>query len=217
MQVPRESAAVVLTDPPYGIAHPCDYNARGRSNLAQARDYPDVAGDREKFDPRFISESGFAVCLWGANYFADALEPSSGWLVWDKLRGDNLDQATCELAWTNFVKGVRRLEFLWDGFSRGSKEELVHPTQKPVALTRWIINLRWMPVDGPIVDPYCGSGSALVAAKKEGRHFLGFELSNDYCHTATQWLGKTTSDGPRLFFKQVARHTATVLETPPVF
>ncbi len=120
---------LILTDSPYGINHPTNYQARGRDNLANCTDYIPVAGDHEPFDPRWLLPIGKAHIIWGANYFADLLPSQSGWLVWDKERPDDLDQSTCELAWTDYIKGVRRFRWLWNGMMRASKEPLTHPTQ----------------------------------------------------------------------------------------
>src|SRR5688572_10722828 len=72
---------LVLTDPPYGIAHPTNYRGRGRGDLALCHDYPSVQGDEAPFDPRWLLSIGSARILWGANYYADRLPATSGWLV----------------------------------------------------------------------------------------------------------------------------------------
>jgi len=188
---------VIITDPPYGISHPCDFHTRGRDALAACKDYADVAGDTEPFDPTHILSLSVPTVLWGANHFSDKVPGSSGWLVWDKERPATLDQATCELAWTNFIKGVRILNHRWNGMLRDDDDTLLHPTQKPVHLTTWILNScatnhNWTPT-GAVVDLYSGSGAALVAAKRAGRHYLGFELSKEYCEIAERWLLNPTS------------------------
>ena len=122
--------------------------------------------------------------LWGANWYADKLPPSGGWLVWDKERPDTLDQATCELAWTNCVKGVRRFRHLWNGMIRASEHnENYHPMQQPVALFVWVLTLRWIP-GGVVFDPYMGAGPCGVAAARTGRQFIGIELHRPYFETA---------------------------------
>ena len=199
---------IVVTDPPYGIKHPTDFHKRGRGRLAECANYPTVHGDTRPFNPQTWIDR--PCCLWGANYFADKLPISSGWLVWDKERPDDLDQATCELAWTNFVKGVRRFRFLWNGFMRASKEPLVHPTQKPIALFRWILSLRYTPA-GIMLDPYVGSGASLLAAKQMGRRAIGVEIHEPYCEAAAKALEQET---PSLF---VATTSHTQHETCSLF
>ena len=171
---------LLLTDPPYGIAHPTDYKTRGRDNLATCRDYPPVHSDDEPFDPSFLLSLNIPTCLWGGNYFADKLPISSGWLVWDKERPDELDQATCELAWTNFIKGVRRFRFLWNGMMRANEEPLEHPTQKPTELWTWVLSLRWTPA-GTILDPLAGSCTTGRAAKDLQRKCVCIEIEERYC------------------------------------
>ena len=141
---------------------------------------------------------GLPTAFWGGNYFADKLPSCSGWLVWDKERPDELDQATCELAWTNFVKGVRRFRYLWHGMMRsGEKGENYHPTQKPVALQEWLLTLRWTP-RGTILDPYMGSGTTGVACANLGRKFIGIEIDERYFQIACERIDAAYAQG-RLF------------------
>lgn len=175
------SFGVVITDPPYGIKHPVNYKTRGRRQLAECKDYPEILEDDRKFNPSPFLH--YPCCFWGGNYFADKLPPSSGWLVWDKLRPDSLDQSTCELAWTNFVKGVRRFQYLWNGMIRDGDESLYHPMQKPIALMKWIFQLSWTPA-GCTLDPFMGSGTTGVAAVQLGRRFIGIEIDEKYYQIA---------------------------------
>lgn len=179
---------LVLTDPPYGINHPTDYKSRGRDCLAPCRDYPPVFEDDRPFDPSFVLSYSDRHILWGGNYFADKLKPQSGWLVWDKERPDDIDQSTCELAWTNCIKGVRRFRFLWNGAMRAGSENLFHPTQKPVDLMKWCLGLRWTRDLTSVCDPYMGAGSTIVAAKAEGRRAIGIEINEEYCRIAVERL-----------------------------
>ena len=165
----------VVTDPPYGIALPCDFASRKRGALAACNDWPDVDGDDEPFDPTPWLAVGRARVLWGGNWFSSRLPDSGGWLVWDKERPDGLDQATCELAWTDCVKGVRRFRHLWNGMMRASEHgENYHPTQKPVALYSWVFSLKWIP-SGTVLDPYMGSAPCGIAAINSGRAYIGIE------------------------------------------
>lgn len=177
---------LVLTDPPYGIAHPTDYADRGRSKLANCRNYPPVYGDDQPFDPSAWLALGTGLILWGANHYASRLPDSDGWLVWDKERPETLDQSTCEMAWTNCVHGVRIFHWLWHGMMRRGDEPLVHPTQKPVALFKWC--LQWPKDAQTILDPFMGSGTTLVAAQSLGRKSIGIEIEEKYCRIAVERL-----------------------------
>lgn len=183
---------LVLTDPPYGIGLETAYRLRGRGRLAQCVDYPEIVGDSEPFDPRFILDLDLPTVLWGANHYGDKLPPSSGWLVWDKRAGRmQNDQADGELAWTNFVKGVRILQHEWNGFRRDSElGKHYHPTQKPVVLMRWVLTLRWTPT-GAILDPFMGSGTTLRAAKDLGRRAIGIEIEERYCEIAAKRMSQS--------------------------
>lgn len=188
--LPQLEFDVLCSDPPYGISHPTNYAERRRDNLAACTDFAPVYGDDEKFNPEHLMTPAQTI-LWGANYYADKLAPVSGWLVWNKERPSELDQATAELAWTNCVKGVRVFNHLWHGMMRASENDaaLVHPTQKPVALMQWALSLRWI-IDGTVCDPYMGSGSTLVAAKNLGRKAVGIEIEEKYCEIAAKRLSQ---------------------------
>lgn len=67
------------------------------------------------------------------------------------------------------------------GFASG--ESGLHPTQKPVRLMQALVELTTQPGQ-LIVDPFCGSGTTLVAARNTGRHYLGCDENEEYCRVA---------------------------------
>ena len=70
-----------------------------------------------------------------------------------------------------------------------------HVCQRPVALIEaWLFRCE----ANTILDPFCGSGTTLVAAKKLGRHFLGFEISPEYCEIARKRIALVEAQ-PSLF------------------
>jgi DNA modification methylase len=124
--------------------------------------------------------------IFGGNYFD--LPPARCWLVWDKDNGAT-DFADCELAWTNLDKAVRRLTYRWQGMLQqpgAPREQREHPTQKPEAVMRWALS--HVPAAQTILDPFAGSGTTLVAAKRLGRKAIGIELSRAYCDVIVERL-----------------------------
>ncbi|MXN54217.1 hypothetical protein GR158_24255 [Shinella sp. AETb1-6] len=68
----------------------------------------------------------------------------------------------------------------------------LHPTQKPVEVLEPLVRT-YCPEGGLVLDPFCGSGSTLVAARSCGRRYLGIELDGAYAAAATERLGSQRS------------------------
>ena len=167
----------VITDPPYGI-NENSKKVASRGKLAAPKDYGDFDWDKAPPSDQLIElirTKGQHQAFFGGNYFA--LPPTSCWLIWDKLNGDN-DFADCELCWTNWHKAVRRLQWRWNGMIRQGNEERYHPTQKPLEVMKWVITL--CPKSETILDPFMGSGTTGVAAIQMGRKFIGIEREPKY-------------------------------------
>lgn len=74
----------------------------------------------------------------------------------------------------------------WD---RDGETEKLHPTQKPVALLKKIIEI--FTDEGDIViDPVAGSGSSLVAALEMNRKAYGFEIKKKFHMDASKWISQ---------------------------
>ena len=127
--------------------------------------------------------------IWGGNFFLDNLGPASCMIVWDKGRR-GMDQADCEIAWTNLPGQNRLYEFKWNGMLQGdmkNKEQRFHPTQKPVALYAWLLGKYAKPGD-KILDTHAGSASSLVACHRAGLDAWGFEIDPVYYSMANERL-----------------------------
>jgi site-specific DNA-methyltransferase (adenine-specific) len=59
-----------------------------------------------------------------------------------------------------------------------------HPTVKPLKLMEYLCILTKMPTDGIVLDPFVGSGTTCMAAKKAGRNYIGIEKEAEYCKIA---------------------------------
>lgn len=70
-----------------------------------------------------------------------------------------------------------------------AKERVGYPTQKPLQLLEQIIEISTKEND-VIVDPFCGSGSMLVAAKKNNRRYIGFDINEKAVELALKRLSE---------------------------
>lgn len=119
------------------------------------------------------------------------------WLVWDKIGNYNFENpySDCELIWTNInQKKVKKYICIQQGYINECKnEERVHPTQKPLKLIKQIIE-DYTKENDIVLDCFLGSGTTAKAAKQLGRHFLGFELNENYYKIAKDRLNGITQE-----------------------
>ena len=179
----------VITDPPYGIGEDGAKN-HNRSKLAETKKYTPKEWDKQRIERKYFDlmrEISKEQIIFGGNYYADFLPPSSCWVVWDKENGDN-DFADCELAWCSLNKAVRLYRYRWQGMLQGNmkmKEERIHPTQKPLPVIEWILN-KFTKEGDTDLDPFMRSGTTAVACHKLKRNYIGFELDKEYYDLSMQ-------------------------------
>lgn len=82
-------------------------------------------------------------------------------------------------------------ETIWE---MTTESTVAHPAPFPVELPKRVIALYTRPGD-VVLDPFMGSGSTAIAAKLTGRHFVGYELSAEYCALAEKRLLETGMSG----------------------
>lgn len=181
-EYPDKYFDLAIVDPPYGIGEAtAKIHSRHHSQKKyKVKDWDSLPPTQEYFDE--LQRVSKNQIVWGANHFISSNpKDSSCWIVWDKdTYGDFAD---CELAWTSFKTAVRKFKFTWNGFRQGyahaDKECRTHPTQKPVALYKWILKNYGIQGD-KILDTHLGSGSSRIAAYDSGFDFVAFELDKEY-------------------------------------
>jgi DNA modification methylase len=186
------SFALLLTDPPYGIGCDVAIHIEKPSRPSTYTSGPKyVAGDWDALRPsvdvftQMLGKTSDQI-IWGGNYFADMLPPSGGWLFWDKLFDKTFNLSHGELAWTSFERRLLKFTMSSKAETHGGRLR-EHPTQKPEALMRWCLSLA---PDGSVLDPFMGTGTSLVAAKRLGRCAVGIELDERYCEIAARRLSQ---------------------------
>lgn len=209
-QFPDKFFDIAIVDPPYGINVASHKDGkiigggyrgfagkkclRGREKPSgEPKPYHTFADSRPPDEGYFreLQRVSKQSVIWGGNFMLDHLGVASCMIVWDKKRR-GLDQADCEIAWTD-IKGQSRIfEYKWNGMLKENmknKEERIHPTQKPIALYSWILSKFAKPGD-KILDTHVGSASSLIACHRAGLQYWGFEIDPIYYEKAKERLDK---------------------------
>jgi site-specific DNA-methyltransferase (adenine-specific) len=202
--LPDKAFSLAICDPPYGIGEDGSKN-KSRSVHAISQNYKSFAGqDIEPPNTEYFTELlriSRNQIIFGANHFIERLNiNSSCWIVWDKDNGAT-DFADCELAWSSFSSAVRRFRFRWQGMLQQdmkNKETRIHPTQKPVALYKWLLQ-NYAKQGDTIFDSHLGSQSSRIAAWDLGFDFVGCELDKDYFNAGNERF-ENHKKQPNLFF-----------------
>lgn len=195
-----ESVALVLTDPPYGVAY--QSNRRAERHAALAGDDM-TAGDelRAALDalvPKLATNAHvFVFTSWKVEVVTRAEIEGAGLtvrgsLIWDKTVHGSGDLegafAPRHERVIHAVKGTPKLYARPDdvlAFMRPDMDR--HPTEKPVELLRVLIEATT--AEGAIVaDPFAGVASTLVAARESKRDWWGCEIAADFYAIGTRRL-----------------------------
>lgn len=189
--MPDESVNAIITDPPYGINYVSQTEARIKNDKA-----PFIWFLYDAF--RVLKSGGTLLCFtrWDVEQtFIDAIELAGfrvkSEVIWDKVyHGMGDTKAAFAPAHENIVFAIKGKYSFPGGrpkdlvtFSKLGSAQMIHPTEKPVGLIANLITAVTKP-DDLILDPFAGSGSTLVAAKKSGRRFIGVELDDEYYEKA---------------------------------
>lgn len=189
--VPDKYYDLCVCDPPYGIGESGGKDRRGKSKHKK-KNWDSEAPKAEYFQE--LERISSNQIIWGANYFTKNINPSMGWIAWDK-KLDNSDFSDFELAYSSFERGAKIFRFSKNGGSRTpeSLADIIHPTQKPVKLYQWLLQNYAKP-EFKIFDSHLGSGSSAIAAHYFGvSEFVGTELDEDYFKACCERFNSATA------------------------
>jgi site-specific DNA-methyltransferase (adenine-specific) len=127
--------------------------------------------------------------IWGGNYFPLPLIRS--WIIWDKGIYGDCSFADCEMGWNSFDRVARIAQVRYKGFL-GADINRIHPTQKPVALYKWLLQ-NYAKQGDKILDTHLGSGSIAIACHQMGFDLTGSELDKDYFEAMQKRIKEETA------------------------
>lgn len=196
-ETPDKFYDLCICDPPYGIGISNRNGSigqkagQGKITHYKFKSWDDFIPDEQYFKELFrVSKDQI---IWGANYFSKYLPPSAGWVVWDKKQPVGISFAMAELAFTSINRSVQIFDcsraLIGNKVSNNTRLAQqwakIHPTQKPIALYKWLLKNYASP-DFKIIDTHLGSGSSAIAAYDFGCDFVGCEIDKDYYDAAVK-------------------------------
>jgi site-specific DNA-methyltransferase (adenine-specific) len=191
--LPDKAFDLAVVDPPYGINIGKTTNTKGKNRIKRTSDKY-IKKDWDNQIPNaeywiYLKRVSKNQIVFGANYFVEYLNKSKGWFFWNKKNACP-SFSDGEFVYTSFNK-VAKMFTLSSVFDCNSGIDRFHPTQKPVALYKWLLHNYAKPGDR-ILDTHLGSGSSAIAAHNMGFDFVGCELDKDYYDAACKRFKEQT-------------------------
>ena len=166
--VPNKYYELCIVDPPYGIG----ISSNPVRQLHEKKEWDSAIPKETYFNE--LKRISVNQIIWGGNYFLDYLSATQNIIVWDKKQPQDFSLAMCEFAWCSIQKPAKMFRY-----SVLKEQGKIHPTQKPVALYKWLLKNYAKPND-KIFDSHVGSGSIRIACHDMGFDFEGCEIDKDY-------------------------------------
>jgi site-specific DNA-methyltransferase (adenine-specific) len=165
---------LAIVDPEYGINI---NHSMGRRKGQKKSNHKKVEWDKSIPEESYFLELKRVSknqVVWGGNYMTEYLQPSPCWLLWDKGFSEDVTFAQFEMAWTSFRSSAKKYDL-----NAAANRNKIHPTQKPVALYKWILN-KYAKEGDKILDTHLGSGSIAIACHDYKFELTACELDKDY-------------------------------------
>jgi len=210
--LPDKAFDLAIVDPPYGIgAGKKSFQSGTRKSHNHANKNWDASIPTDDYWAELLRVSKNQI-IWGANYYANKLPTSRGWIYWHKMvLTDNYSQG--ELAWTSFDSVLKYFQYKYQGNYIGFENNIttqtatplearIHPTQKPIALYEWLLTNYAKPGQR-ILDTHLGSGSHAIACNNLGFELVACELDTDYYNASIERIKKANSVGKLFTPEQV--------------
>ena len=172
---------LAIVDPPYGcnwggIEHILSGDKNKSIAFAEKAKKWDIAPNKEYFlELKRVSKNQI---IRGYNYLTEHLGNSNNLIIWDKKITGLKYLSRFEIAYCSFNNSIIKQ-------INSIKDDKIHPTQKPVALYKWILD-KYAKEGDKILDTHLGSGSIAIACHDYGFDLTACELDKEYFDKAIQ-------------------------------
>jgi site-specific DNA-methyltransferase (adenine-specific) len=197
---------LAIVDPPYfqAVSKPGYYGANTKVKRQEYKilSFWDIPGYCYFKELKRVSKNQI---VWGINYYCFS-NKYIGRIIWDKIK-DNSTFSKCEIAGTNLIESVQIFRYMWNGMlqqNMKNKENRIHPTQKPIALYKWLLQ-KYAKPGWTIFDSHVGSGSIRIACHDLGFDFEGCEIDNDYWQAQEKRFNNHIMQGEIFDKKEIQR------------
>lgn len=184
---------LAIVDAPYGLDIANANDTKGGNGVTKKKKYTKKNWDKNIPNDDYFNEL-FRVSknqiVWGANYFGLI----GGYIFWDKEVTMPTFSAG-ELAYNSMINKIDYVKIVWHGMLQNdmkNKEIRIHPTQKPVALYKWLLD-KYAKQGDKILDTHLGSGSIAIACYDYGFELTACELDKEYYDNAIKRIKNHTS------------------------
>ena len=206
---------LMVTDPPYGVEYDPNFRngiKRANGSIVSARAVGKVNNDdNADWSEAWALFTGDVAYVWHAGIYAGVVADSlikndfniRSQIIWSKSnfaigRGDyHWKHEPCWYAVKKNQKGHysgdRKQTTVWE-IPKPQKSETGHSTQKPIDCMKKPIENN-SSIGQAIYEPFCGSGTTIIACEQTGRHCYAIELNPAYVDVAvTRWQNFTGKD-----------------------
>jgi DNA modification methylase len=188
---------LMVTDPPYGVEYSPEWRAEAGINKNDKKMGEVLNDDRADWSEAWALFPGDVAYVWHAGLYTGTVGDSltscgftlRSQIIWAKdrfalSRGDyHWHHEPCWYAVKKNAKGHycggRKQSTIWEIKARDDSG-VGHGTQKPIECMRKPIENNSSPGQA-VYEPFCGSGTTIIAAEQTGRHCYAVELSPSYC------------------------------------
>ena len=170
---------LAIVDPPYGLGKRTTSGGGGKNKQSEKwenHDWDNSIPNAKYFDELKRVSKNYIV--WGGNYMIEHLNNCRCFITWDKMVFIPT-MSRIELALTSFDKLPELVQI------NNNDPQRQHPTQKPIALYKWILD-KYAKQGDKILDTHLGSGSIAIACHDYGFELTACELDSEYYEKAIQ-------------------------------